>query len=354
MFVNSQQNRSMSMLVNNSLSLPLDDLNSIAEDLQTVWPKNKNFFITGGTGFFGRWFVESVYLLESKLKAGNHFYILSRKSRTAILETLPALDADFFTLVQADISALTEKDLNFDIDFVIHGATDVSAFKNQTSPEKKFGDATKNFLQLLKSKKIQRLLYLSSGAVYEGLESPFAESSMTEQLLQSHSNKDYTNEKRASELAVKRSDLSYHILRCFAFVGPYLDESMAVMDMIKHKLRGQDIVVKSPEAQRSYLYPIDLVIQVFRVLYLDTSSTIFNLGSPEAITLENLAQKICVLHGKSTQVKIDKNVEEKALASSIYIPNMEKLYTQLGLTKPRVDLQTALSKTLKFAKEKMA
>lgn len=344
----------MSMLVNKLLSLPLDDLKSIAEDLQTVWPKNKNFFITGGTGFFGRWFVESIYLVESKLKAGNRFYILSRKTRTALLEALPALEADFFTLVHADISTLAEKDLNFDIDYVIHGATDVSAFKKQTSNENKFGDATEKFLQLLKSKKIQRLLYLSSGAVYEGLESPFAEAHMTEQHLQSQTGKDYTNEKRASELAVQRSGLSYFILRCFAFVGPYLDDSMAVMDMIKHKLAGQDVVVKSPDVQRSYLYPTDLVIQVFRVLYLETSSTEFNLGSPESVTLEKLAQKICALEGKPTQVKIDKNVEETALASSIYLPNMEKLYTQLGLTKPLVDLQTALSKTLKFTKEKIA
>ena len=49
------------MSVNNSLN---DDLHSILENTNDIWKDltHERIFITGGTGFFGKWFLESFLL----------------------------------------------------------------------------------------------------------------------------------------------------------------------------------------------------------------------------------------------------------------------------------------------------
>lgn len=340
------------MLGNQALTLPQEDIDQIASELLPIWPSGKNIFITGGTGFFGRWIVESLFALEKSLNKKNQYFILSRRPRVEVVKSIPVLAADCFTFIQADILNLKESDIPAKLDYVIHGAVDVATYK-QDEGNTQFGQGTANLLRLVKDKGVQRFLHLSSGAVYEGFgQSPFKETAISNNDLKTSSTKDYTNEKRASEVCVIESGLPYFILRCFAFVGPFLNESMAVMDMIKAKLEGREITVNSPTVIRSYLYPVDLVTQLFKVLFLQVPSTAFNLGSPNQINLGDLARVIAQLEGAKSEVTLKTAATDVSLGSSQYVPDMTKLYTTLNIQKPRVDLATALSKTLNFEKTK--
>lgn len=344
------------MLDNSALTLPQDDIVQIASELSSIWPSEKSIFITGGTGFFGRWIVESIFAIEKSREKSfnkkNQYYVLSRRPYAEVIKSIPVLAADFFKLIQADITELNENDIPTNLDYVIHGAVDVSTYKQDQSSTR-YGSGTDRLLKLIESKNVQRLLYLSSGAVYEGVnQSPFSEVNIKDDDLQKMTAKAYTNEKRVSESLVVHSGIPYFILRCFAFVGPYLSESMAIMGMLRAKVEGCEITVNSPSTVRSFLYPVDLVTQLFKVLFLQTSSTAFNLGSPNQISLGELANAIAKADGNVTTVVLKPIANDNSLGSSQYVPNMAKLYTALNIQKPTVDLSTALSKTLDFEKIK--
>lgn len=337
---------------NKLLTLPLSDILQIATDLSSVWPCNRRFLITGGTGFFGRWIVESVFLLENELKSNNQFFIVSRRSKKELIKLIPALANDCFKIISKDLLVLEEKDLPDDIDYVIHGAVDLEAYKSDQACMK-YGLITDRLISLLKQKKLERFLYLSSGAVYEEYgKSPYSEITMCRSDLEKISDKHYTNEKRASELIVMNSDIPYFILRCFAFVGPYLNDSMAIMSMIKSKINSQEIILNSPHVIRSYLYPVDLIIQLFRVLFLQSSSNIFNLGSPNQISLEQLAITISKLQGLNNPIKVIQSHKNNNLGTDQYVPNMSKLYSYLNINQPSIDLITAICKTIDFEKNR--
>lgn len=339
-------------------TLPVEDLTDIFHRLKEIWPQKKTFFITGGTGFFGRWFIESIAYLEQKLNTNNKFYILTRQEVEIVKNKIPVLMNSCFEVIQADLLSL--KNLEFNFDYVIHAATDVSALKNSVSNLPDFSsvvDATKRLISVCENKKIEKILYISSGGVYanslKGMKEEEFNHLNIEILklnLTSYSNAKMQCEYLISEFSF-RNVIDHCIARCFSFVGPYADSKMAVMHMLDKKRLNEAIVVNSPQVVRSYMYPTDLIVSLFRLLLTRTKYRVYNIGSDEAINLKDLAVSINQLKKPELQIETQIKDNNNSLAGKIYFPNLDRILNEFRSV-ITINLNEALKKTLNFETER--
>jgi dTDP-glucose 4,6-dehydratase len=263
----------------------------------------KSLMVIGGTGFFGKSILDAYKrgLLDS-WNVRNIKIIARTASNLKVSH--PNLVGHSVELYDLDISTVTEIPY---ADYVIHAAasTDASKYTNQASIEKRNIQAGAcNYSRLAqKYHRKSKILYCSSGAIYgqqphDLLEIP--ESYIGSNLHEMALNKqDYSLAKIEAELLIqnlRNIDLNVSIARCFSFIGPYLplDQHFAIGNFIRDGLRGGPITVKAKgTVYRSYLYADDLVQWLMRILQISSNDCpIFNVGSDEAISIQDLAKKL--------------------------------------------------------------
>jgi nucleoside-diphosphate-sugar epimerase len=330
-------------------SLPIEDLEHVFFNVGSIWPQSKTFLITGGTGFFGRWILESIAYIETKKKSQNKYIVISRQPTHKLIENFPVLRSSHFQIVQQDMkSAFTIKEY---LNYVIHAAVDVSKVKS--SEKKDFLDdvlITENILAAVGQQKLDNFIYVSSGGVYVNSDSkPKSENST--QTLELKNISTYSQAKRKSEILVeawaKKTANSICLARCFSFVGPFADKNMAAMDMLHAKSENLSIKVNSPGVVRSYMYPTDLVIALLRLLFSKNKYEIYNIGSDHAVTLKELAEKISRISTQSQVIVADNEVSAISLAGNHYVPEVSRARGELE-NFLSINLDQALTKTYNF------
>ena|SRR5450631_1374132 len=110
-----------------SRPVPQRDLESILGQTANLWDqlRGQRLFLTGGTGFFGCWLLESFLYANRALSLGASVVALTR-SPMRFREKAPHLTNDpAVRLLPGDIRRFTFPDGDFQ--YVIHAATDTSA-----------------------------------------------------------------------------------------------------------------------------------------------------------------------------------------------------------------------------------
>jgi len=348
-----------------SIELFEDDLNFIVRKTDRLWQSfsNKTIFVTGGTGFFGVWLQLSFLQADKLLRLNARMIVLSRNkerfySKYPFLQSNPAIK-----IIEGDIV-----DFEFPeepIDYIIHAATEASVKLNLESPIKMFDVTvlgTKRVLDLAINKNVTSLLLTSSGAAYGVQPSniTYIEETYMGGPIPTDPGAMYGEGKRMSEAlcsAYQRShNLNVKIARCYAFVGPLLplDSHFAAGNFLKNVLEGERIEIQGDGTPyRSYLYAADLVIWLWTILIEGKSNYIYNVGSDQAMTIEELAHLVVEISGKNTEVVVIGEKTNKP--PSRYVPSIERAREELKL-QVFTDIRSALSKTLSFylqLKEKM-
>jgi nucleoside-diphosphate-sugar epimerase len=103
------------------------DLNLILEHTASLWDevRDQRIFLTGGTGFFGCWLVESFCHINRALGLGASMVVLSRDP-AAFAAKCPHLAGDSAVALQeGDVRSFTFPEGKFG--YVIHAATETSA-----------------------------------------------------------------------------------------------------------------------------------------------------------------------------------------------------------------------------------
>lgn len=286
------------------LSLAERDLNHVLDHTRDFWEemRGERIFITGGTGFFGCWLLESFLWANTQLKLGAKATVLSR-SPLAFLERMPHLqNRQELKWVQGDVSDFTFPSGNYP--FVIHAATEASAKLTKENPRKMFDtivDGTQHTIEFSQTHGTGKFLLTSSGAVYG--KQPSEMICVPETYFGGPSLLDpssiYGEGKRIAELLcsisspTKKSEMK--IARCFAFVGPHLplDAHFAIGNFIRDGIKGGPIVIQGDGTpQRSYLYASDLAIWLWTILFKGRHLHPYNVGSDEGISISDLAQVV--------------------------------------------------------------
>jgi len=324
------------------------DLAAIDRALAPHWPElaGARIFMTGGTGFIGRW------MLDALARSGSNaeVWLLSRDP-AGFAARAPHLAARF-RLVAGDVTSFTAPDGDFT--HVIHAATDASFALTANDPARMFDTivaGTRRVLDLAVERSAGRLQFLSSGAVYGA--QPADVSHVAEDWPGGPDPRDphsaYGEGKRAAELLCaiygKHHGLDVVTARIFALLGPLLalDIHFAAGNFIRDAMAGRRIRVTSAgTAVRSYLYASDLAAWLWVLLIRGGRGSVYNMGSPEGVSIADLARRIdAVLGGGGVEIL---GLPDPGWNPGRYVPSTARIGRELGLV-PTVGLDEAIRRT---------
>lgn len=337
-----------------------DDLDHILMHTEGMWEelRGTRLFITGGTGFFGRWLLESFAWANEHLDLDASALVLTR-NYDAFKKKAPRLAAN--PAIRVHVGDVRDFDFpEGEFSHVIHAAaTSAVATFNNEDPLVKFDTVvrgTRHTLDFAVRCNAGKFLLTSSGAVY-GRQSPDV----------THVAEDYPGApdpgdvnsawgeaKRGAELLCAcytgKYGVEAKIARCFSFVGPYLqlDIHYAVGNFIRDALRGGPIRVNGDGTPyRSYLYAADLAIWLWTILFRGGACRAYNVGSEEAIAIAELAGAVARNLGKPVEVRIAKS-PMPAGKPERYVPSTQRARTELGLLQA-IDLNGGIERTIRHA-----
>jgi nucleoside-diphosphate-sugar epimerase len=333
--------------------LPSEDLALILAKTRDLWQemRGQHIFITGGTGFFGCWLVESFTYINRVEKLGAHATILTRDP-AAFAKNCPHVAFDSaITVLAGDIRSFSYPDGQFR--YVIHAATSSSAKGVAESPVEMLAtilQGTERALKFAASHGTKKFLFTSSGAVYGRQRvSHVAEDDRGGPDTLDPSSA-YAEGKRAAELMcslyAQGGDVECKIARCFAFVGPHLplDAHFAIGNFIRDTMRGGPIEIRGDGSpKRSYLYAADLAIWLWTLLFQGPSMQAFNVGSEDAISIRDLARTVVAELDPRVKVNVAKDPAEGQEVQQ-YVPSTQRARQQLGLAQ-HVELSDAIRRT---------
>ena len=338
--------------------LPEADLEHIAVNTAALWSKaeGKRLLISGGTGFFGVWLLESLLYCDLKFDLHLRAAVVSRDPRSFCARFPHLLKRGTISFVQGDVRNFAPPPGEFD--FVIHAAAPSNAHE-KLRPQDLLStilDGTRNMLVHARERCAKKFLFVSSGAVYGP--QPGNITHIPEDFRGGGDwlNPDavYAEGKRVAEqscaLCGLETEIQIQIARCFAFVGPHLplDQHFAIGNFIGDALAGRDICIRGDGTpMRSYLYAADLAVWLWTLLLTENHShqrlSVVNVGSDDAIAIRDLAQ--IVIEELNPHLKIRVAGRPVADAPRLqYVPSIERAEALYGL-RPMIGLREAIRRT---------
>jgi len=341
-----------------------NDLDMVRMRTEHLWEiaRGQEIFLTGGTGFFGCWMVESFCHVNRKLNLDARITILTRNPE-AFVSKCPHLAADSAVrLLKGDVRS-------FDFPsglyrFVIHAATEASAKQAEETPIEMLStivDGTKRILEFAASHGTKAFLLTSSGAVYG--KQPGGMTHVPETYLGGPNplvaESVYGEAKRLAEHMClqysKRYGIGAKIARCWAFCGPHLplDAHFAIGNFIGDVLAGRAIEIKGDGTpRRSYLYAADLAVWLWTMLFRAPELVPFNVGSAQDLSILELAELVTRALGANTEIRVAQK-PVPGTEPARYVPCVDRAREQLGL-EAWTPLEDAIKRTTDWYRDRAA
>lgn len=330
------------------------DLDHALAQTAGLWDelRGARVLITGGTGFFGCWMLETLLRANQRLGVRASAVVLTRDAR-AFAAKAPHLASDAaVTVEQGDIRTWAWR--GGPLTHVIHAGTDTRPPLVRADRLAVFDtivEGTRRTLDIAEHAGAIRFLMTSTGAVYG--RQPAAVTHLREDFA---GGPDSTcpraagaEAKRAAEMLCAlyaEGPLHPTIARCFAFVGPYLplDGHLAMGSFIGAALDGRPIEIAGDGTPlRSYMYAADLAAWLWTILLRGRPGRAYNVGSEEAISIADMARAVADAAGSRAGVTIAR--EPQGGPAERYVPCTERARTELGV-RMTVDFGEALRRTL--------
>ncbi len=322
--------------------LSAEDLDHVLAHTRELWAEARgaSFFITGGTGFFGLWLLESFTRANDALALGMRAVVLTRDP-AAFARKAPhlATRADL-GFVPGDMRSFAFPPGRFA--YVIHAATDTALPAPGADPvevKNTIVEGTRRVLDFAAQAGVRKFLLTSSGAVYGAQPADLT-----------HLPEDYTGRPDpaapgsgyglgktiSEELCVERARRDGYeckIARCFAFVGPHLplDAHFAIGNFIRDARRGGPLrVAGDGTPMRSYLYAADLAVWLWTLLFRAPAGRPYNVGSDDDRSIAAHAQCVRGLCGIESPVQVARP-RDPAEPVRRYVPAIGRARDELGL-----------------------
>jgi len=334
------------------------DLDHVLDHTRELWEelRGERIFITGGTGFFGCWLLESFAWANQRLGLNASATVLTRNP-DAFFKKMPHLvENPALHFFEGGMGSFSFLEGHFS--HIIHAASQPSSSQDSIGYLDQFDanvQGTRRVLEFASLCGAKKFLFTSSGAVYGqqpgGLTHIPEDYAGAPDVLQPGTA--YGQSKRISEFLccayARESGLQVLIARCFAFVGPHLplDANYAIGNFIRDGLNGGPIVVKGDGTpRRSYLYAADLAIWLWTILLAGKTCRPYNVGFDENLSIAEIASRVSSTFSPEIPVIIQGRADpDKPLER--YLPNIGRARVELGL-EAWVKLGDAIQRTKEF------
>jgi len=337
------------------------DINHILEHTKGLWDeiRGKSIFVTGGTGFFGCW------LLESFIRANEKYGLLA--SATVLTRNPEAFQRKaphlaFNPVIKLHIGDV--KTFQFPkekFSHIIHSSNEAADYIGKKDAPGNVKDAivqaAKHTLEFARHCEAQKFLFTSSGTVYGPQPPGLTHLPETYEGIRDVSDFRFAHGEGkfiAENLCAyyeKKYGIAAKIARCFTFVGPYmqLDANYAIGNFIRDGLKGGTINIKGDGTPyRSYMYAADLTIWLWTILIKGKSLRPYNVGSMEPISILDVAAAVSRHSHKPPDVIIS-NHADPAKERDVYIPDTTRATNELKL-RQWISFEKALKRTIDFFK----
>ena len=305
--------------------------------------------VTGGAGFLGSHLCE--YLLDK-----GHEVICMDNLITGSKQNISGIKSGNFRFVNHNVSEFIKLDGN--LDYILHFASPASPVDYLELPIQtlKVGSlGTHNALGLAKAKKAVFLLASTSEVYGDPLVHPQPEEYWGN-VNPIGPRGVYDEAKRFAEAIT----MAYHrvhgintkIVRIFNTYGPRMriNDGRAIPNFLKQALTGKDLTVYGNGSQtRSFCFVSDLIEGIFRLLISEPNEPV-NIGNPNEMTIQNLADKILQATGSKSKIvqvplpEDDPKTRQPNITLAKILLNWE----------PKVSLDEGLEPTLKYFKEQLS
>jgi nucleoside-diphosphate-sugar epimerase len=332
--------------------LPRDDLDRVHAVVGARWEalRGQRLFLTGGTGFIGKWLLASLLDADRRFGLGCQVTVLTRNPDAFRTQAPGLATAAPVELLRGDVRDFRAPLGRFDL--VVHAATDVAVTASPLDTFDTCVQGTRRVFEVAAQAGARRVLLVSSGAVY-GRQPPelpavpedFAGAPDT--LAPSTA---YGQGKRAAEWLATSLAASHGLevvtARCFAFVGPYLplEAQFAIGNFLRDALAGRPLTIQGDGTPlRSYLHAADMAGWLWALLVDGKARTAYNVGGDESVSIALLAQRVVAAVASSSTVKVLKT-PAAGLAAERYVPDVARIRRELQLAEP-LGLDAALRRT---------
>ena len=337
--------------------LSAEDLAHVLAHTEGLWEelRGQRIFLTGGTGFFGVWLLETFAHVNDTLDLGAHATVLSRDP--AAFRKMPHLgQRGNIHFVAGDVREFVFPAGSFP--FVIHAAAEASARAKREAPQEMFDvivAGTRRVLDFAGQAGSRKILLISSGAVYGRLPPELAR--VPEDFAGAPDplrlDSAYGVAKRAAEhmtvVHADRHGSEAKIARGFAFVGPHLplDGEFAIGNFVRDALRGGSIRVAGDGTPfRSYLYGADLAVWLWTILFRGAAARAYNVGSSRELTIFELANEVSAVFGGRIAVQVAQPAP-RGHAPSRYVPSVDRARLELAL-EDRIAIRESIARTVEW------
>jgi UDP-glucose 4-epimerase len=302
--------------------------------------------VTGGAGFIGS------HVVDALLEEGFRVVVIDNLS-TGKLANLNHATGSRLKFIEADVCDglfAATYDLGARIELVVHLAAQTSVARSMASP---LSDARSNYLgtmQVLEYARLvgaKRVVFISSSAVYGNVTSvPIGESNPTAPL------SPYGVHKLLGEVLLgyyrDAHGMSVAAFRLFNVYGPRQDPGSPYSGVIsvfaKRALANEPLTIYGDGMQsRDFVFVADVVRAIIAAgTQHDTETGVFNIGTGNETTINDLAKTIIDLTGSRSRI-----CYEDRRAGDVHrsLADISSATTRLGY-KPRVSLRKGLSATL--------
>jgi len=301
---------------------------------------HRNIMITGASGFVGKWLLISWIVAREELDAKGRLTCVSRKQtgyplclyQDALRAGVDFQFTDIRNIAALDLPGITD---------IIHGATPTTLGLTQTALFETVAtilDGQRAVIDFATRNSVQRVLFLSSGAVY-GIQ-PLDKKGLSEDDLTApnplNATTGYHEAKRLAEnigaIAAMTGRIEFISARLFAFLAPLLplDAHFAAGNFISDALNGRDIhLTGTGESVRSYQYGTDLVTWLWTILKRGRNVRAYNVGSDEFLSIAHLASLVIRSSGKNLDVARSELLVNPS--NTRYTPDISRARQELGL-----------------------
>lgn len=285
--------------------------NQACSALEDIEVEDGTYFVTGATGFIGRYIVLSLLHICRHDKARVKVIAAARDKKKAEEIYWTYLQESYFEIMEQDMTEPYHFDGN--IDYLIHAAVRKQTVGNDSFSV--FHDnmlATKEILCFAQEKKVRKILMISTCSVYgdlllQGITDEChlgGNDSMNAKLC-------YAESKRASEYmfacGLEQMLLCGSVVRLFSVYGPGMDFIFpnVFADLFRQAMLGEKIMINgSGMGVRNFSYISDVIYGIFTVLYAGKNREVYNVGSKGAnISILGLAETLNEKMGRGLEIE---------------------------------------------------